>query len=297
MPPEVQVTPTPSPTPAPTPTPTPTPTPAPTGIAGAPSWFPDATPEDIAHINNRGWDKADNAAKSVYQSYRGLEKLVGAIKTDQALIIPGEGADQKTIDTFYNKLGRPETADKYGVKDFANMSPEMNKSLKELAHKEGFSDKQMKSLEKWNNDSGAAVIKTLEDNAKVQLATQQTALKATWGAAHDQNMQIAKEAANKLGWTKEQIDAMQVGLGYDGVMKLAHQLGVQVGEGKIVTAEGGARASGNSQVMAPAEAKLALKALETDKTFKEAWMNKNHPDHAAAVAKKSQYSAWANATG
>lgn len=267
-----------------------------TGVPAAPAWFPDATTDDLAHISNRGWDKAENPAKAVYQSYRNLEKLTGAIKTDTAVIIPSEGADQKTIDQFQIRLGRPETIEKYGVKakEFTGMPEETSQSLIKVGFDNGFTDKQMAAIQKWNNDSGATFVKQLEDNAKVQLATQQAALKTEWGAAHDQNLKSAQEAAAKLGWTKPQIDAMQVGLGFDGVMKFALKMGAAVGEGKFISdTASGARQGAQEGVMTPEQANKALTALSSDKEFMKAWSNKAHPGHGEAVAKKAQLSAWA----
>lgn len=270
-----------------------------TGLPAPPAWLSGADAETTAYLQSKGWDKATNPAEAIFNSYRNLEKLWGADKAGQTVQIPGEGADEKTLNNFFTRLGRPEAADKYSTKveSITGMPKDIAKGLNDLAFKEGFTDKQYKAIVQWNNDTNVKLGKDLETTATVELAGQQAKLKTEWGAAHDQNIQVAKEAATKLGWTAEQITAMQIGLGYDGVMKLAHQLGVQVGEGKYVTGEGGRSANGSNVKMSPAQATAELKTLQNDPKFKEAWLNKLHPDHAAMMAKKSQLSAWSVGEG
>lgn len=265
-----------------------------TGVPGAPAWLPNADQDTTTYIASKGWDKSSNPAEAILGSYRNLEKLWGADKAGSTVQIPGEGADDKTRDAFYNRLGRPETADKYSVKakDFAGMPEELAQGLVTLGHKEGFTDKQLAAVAKWNNESSTALQKELETNATIEAGTQATKLKQEWGAAHDQNLQVAKEAATKLGWTADQINAMQLGLGYDGVMKLAHQLGVQVGEGKFISGEGGRTSGADGGKMTPGQASAELKRLTQDPTFQKEWLDKAHPNHKAAIAKKAQLSAW-----
>lgn len=265
-----------------------------TGIPGAPAWLPNADQDTVTYVSSKGWDKSSNPAEAILGSYRSLEKLWGADKAGTTVQIPGEGADDKARDAFYNRLGRPETADKYSMKakDFTGMPETLAQGLITLGHKEGFTEKQLSAVQKWNNESSVALQKELETNATIEAGQQAGKLKQEWGAAHDQNLQTAKEAATKLGWTAEQINAMQLGLGYDGVMKLAHQLGMQVGEGKFVSGEGGRTAGAEGGKMTPAQASAELKRLASDPVFQKEWLDKTNPNHKAALNKKAQLSAW-----
>lgn len=264
---------------------------------GVPSvaWLPGADTDTVAYVGSKGWDKSANPAEAIFNSYRNLEKLWGADKAGNTVMLPGDTADQKTKDTFFNRLGRPETADKYSLKpdQVTGMPKETAESLLKLAHEQGLTDKQLAAIGKWNNDTAKTFGERLESDATVQLGQQQTKLKGEWGAAYDQNIQMAKEAATKLGWTAEQVNAMQLGLGFDGVMKLAHQLGVQVGEGKFVQTDGG-RNSGQPGVLTPEQAKKSLADLTKDAVFMKEWTDKMNPNHAAAVAKKAQLTKWAH---
>lgn len=264
--------------------------PAPTGMPEAPAWLAGADADTIAMAQSKGW--TDNLA--VIKSYANLEKLFGADKAGHTVQVPGEGAEQETVDAFYNKLGRPEAADKYSVKpeDFNGVPEDAAKALQDLAHKEGLTEKQYAAIHKWNNESGAAFEAKLNENAMVESAQQETALKTEWGAAYDANLQVASEAAASLGLSKEQLDAMQIGIGYDGVMKLVHKLGVQVGEGGFIQGEGGRQAGAEGGIMAPKQAQAALNKLVSDPVFMKEWGDKTHPNHQAALNKKAQLTSW-----
>lgn len=266
------------------------------GTPTGPAWHPDATPEDMAWYGSKGWDKLDapSAAKAVTGSYRALEKLVGAEKAGNAVIIPGESADQATKDAFYNRLGRPATVDKYGVdgKSIIGMNETTAKGFLETAHKAGLSTAQVKAMTEWNNNMAKEIQTTLADNAKVELARQVQALKDEWGAAYEKNSQIVNETANRLGLDSKNIQGLKMALGADGAMKLLYKLGEQVGEGRYVGGDSHNRNDGSEGVMTPEQAKLALDKLMKSEEFKKAALNPQHPDHKSMLAKKSQLNAW-----
>ena len=260
--------------------------------AGIP-WLAGASNDEVAFVQSKGWDKeAAPPVDQIVRSYHNLQKLFGADKAGNTVVLPGEGADETATNAFYNKLGRPETVDKYSAGDFDGMSQEMSKGLKETAHKLGLTEKQLAGLHEWNKTATAGFMEQTTQEAQIEFAAQESALKKEWGAAYDQNLQHAKEATTKLGWTKEQVDAMQIGIGYDGVMKLAAQIGKSVGESTFVNTDGG-RSSGNSNVMTPEQARSELNKLTNDKEFQKAWMDKLHPKHQEMINRKSQLSAWA----
>lgn len=256
------------------------------------AWYPNATAEDVAYLQSKGWDKAEKPAEAILTSYKNLEKLFGADKAGNTVILPGAEADKAALDAFYNKLGRPEAPDKYTAEAFAGLDEEGNKSLRAAAHAAGITDKQLAAMQKFNNESEEAFKNQLVQNATIEFEAQKTALVKEWGAAHDQNIQLAKEGVAKLGWTKDQIDAMQIGLGYDGVMKLALQIGKAVGEGTFVTNDGNRASGGNPNALSPAQATAELKRLSNDKEFTTALMDKNHPKHKEMMDRKAQLSAW-----
>lgn len=257
-------------------------------------WLPNASDDEVAFAQSKGWDKGDLApVDQVFRSYHNLQKLFGADKAGSTVMVPGEGADQATKDAFYNKIGRPESPDGYEAKEFAGLNESQEKDLKEFAHKNGLTEKQLSAFKEWNDQQAETYKQELETDVKVEFAKQEASLKQEWGAAYEQKMAEAKVAAAKLNLDTNQVNAMQMALGYDGVMKLIAQLGTGMGESTFVNGDGG-RSGGNSNVMTPEAARAELNRLGDNKDFMEAWQDKMHPKHKEMVERKSQLSRWAS---
>jgi hypothetical protein len=264
------------------------------GTAGIP-WLANASTEEIAFAQSKGWDKETTApADQIFKSYHNLQKLFGADKAGNTVILPGENADQATLDQFYNRVGRPEKVEGYKTEAFNGLNETQDKSLRELAHKVGLTDKQLGALKEWNDGVATQVQQELNSAAQVEFVKQEAALKQEWGAAFDKKLGDAKIATAKLGLNADQIGAMQAALGYDGVMKLIAQIGEGLGEGKFVTNDTGRGGSQTKNIMTPEQAKTELNRLTTDKEFNEAWLNAQHPRHKEMVEKKSQLTRWSN---
>lgn len=257
------------------------------------AWLPNATTEEIAFAQSKGWDKGDMPpADAVFRSYHNLQKTFGADKAGNTVVLPGEKADETTLNNFYNRLGRPEKVDGYSVKEIAGLNADQSKDFLAAAHKAGFTDKQVAAIKEWNDAQAAKVNADLETNVKVEFAKQEATLKQEWGAKFDDNLAATKIAAAKLQLTSEQVTAMQIALGYDGVMKLIHQLGTGLGEGKFETGDKGRAGGEHNNIMTPEQAKTELGKLSSDKEFMKAWQDKMHPRHQEMVDRKAQLTRW-----
>lgn len=264
-----------------------------TGTAGIP-WLNGASTEEIAFAQSKGWGNEVNApTDQIFRSYHNLQKLFGADKAGNTIMVPGETADEETWNKVYSRLGRPEKADGYTAKPFAGMDEEQFNKLREVAHKHGLSEKQFNAIKEWNDSAATEFDGKLKQAAQAEFATQEATLKRDWGAAYDQNLQAGKVAVSQLGITAEQVDALQMSLGFDGVMKLMAKIGSSLGEGTFHVGDKGRAGGTQNNVMAPEQAKTELGRLMNDKDFKEAWMDKMHPRHKEMIDRKSQLSRWA----
>lgn len=257
------------------------------------AWLPNASTEEIAFAQSKGWAKDTPPADAVFRSYHNLQKTFGADKAGNTVVLPGEKADEATLNTFYNRLGRPEKSDGYTAKEIAGLNADQSKDFLEAAHKAGFTDKQVAAIKEWNDGQATKVNAELETNVKVEFAKQEATLKQEWGAKFDDNVAAAKIAAAKLGLTSDQVTAMQIALGYDGVMKMIAQIGTGLGEGKFETGDKGRAGGEHNNIMTPEQAKAELNKLGSDKDFMKAWQDKAHPRHQEMVDRKSQLSRWA----
>lgn len=69
-------------------------------------------PEDLRQVVlHNGWREPADALKS----YQRLEEFIGAEKSGRSLVLPENDDDAEAYERVFNALGRPETADGYGL--------------------------------------------------------------------------------------------------------------------------------------------------------------------------------------
>lgn len=220
------------------------------------SWTDSLAPELKGFVESRQFK--DPA--SVVDAYRNLEKLRGVPK-ERLLTLP-EKEDAPEWNDIYSRLGKPADPSEYGIKADGE-----SKDFAEWAQKTFFDANMTKKqatvfAQKWDEYfKGQATA--IEEKQQQQLAAQETALKKEWGAAFEQNTMAAKKAAVAFGLDGEKVDALEKALGFDGVMKLLHQIGSKVGESDFVSG----KSTGGFGVLTPAAAQQKIKELRSDQDF------------------------------
>ncbi len=127
-------------------------------------------------------------------------------KLKNAVTVPGEKSTDAERASFYMKLGRPETADKYSITKPADLpegiqySPEVETAFKQIAHESGLSDGQAGKLYGWYYGlvkAGHVQQAKAEKNATDAAVN---ALKDEWkGDAFKTNTELAARAFKKFG--------------------------------------------------------------------------------------------------
>src|SRR5581483_740520 len=145
-----------------------------TQTAPEPNSWHASLPEDLR--SNQSLGKFKDVG-SLAKSYVELEKHQGG-----ALRLPGEDAKPEDWDAFYNKLGRPESPDKYEVKrpelgEGIQWPEQTEKSFLQQAHKLGLNSKQAQGLMDWF----AGDLKGVVGMQARQMQEQQQQLQADWG--------------------------------------------------------------------------------------------------------------------
>jgi hypothetical protein len=258
------------------------PAPAPTG-APAPFY------ETFEDEGLRGWvgskfQGADPSVERLANSYRNLEKLVGAEKAGRVVELPGPDADPDTMSSFYNRLGRPEAADKYTVPEGVEVSEQRLEAARSKAFELGITDKQFQNLVQWDAEFVGEVQQ--QSQAERQQAAQkaEAELRNEWGGAYDQRIEAVNRTATSLGMTKEQLSGLRDSMGPSAAMKFVYDLSSKLGE-DAPPGEGGGTPEGGS-ALTPEAANAEWNRLRNDKAFQDAWLNKSDPQHNWAMAKK-----------
>lgn len=216
-------------------------------------------------IQNKGFKNPSDLASA----YQNLEKFHG-VPADRMIKLP-ENMDTPEGRAVWERLGAPKDPKEYNLPmPKENADPKMaevfSQKFAELGVPKSMAEKITNTWNEYIQGSQAA----RNENAKVMLVQEQTALKKEWGAAHDQNVQIGREAAKKFGFDEATLSKIEGGMGYQGLMKLMHRLGTAVGEHNYIS---GNRSEGFGDAMAPTQAKSKMDSLLGDPTFKARYLS------------------------
>jgi hypothetical protein len=177
---------------------------APTPAPEAKPWYDGASDEDVGYIQNKGWDKA--TPLEAVKAYQNLEKFHG-VPADQLLRLPKDMNAEGALDPVYDRLGRPNTPDKYAWEPSpetakaleaaglpAGANEERMKAITPIAHKLGLNPQQFQALA----DADAAFIAQMQAQADKQYqedsAAKMAELKSQWGPKADERMELARRA-------------------------------------------------------------------------------------------------------
>lgn len=256
------------------------------GTESALSWLGEAPSEDVAgYVTNKGWKDPG----AVVESYRNLETKFGADRAGRTVVLPADDASDTEKAEFYTRLGRPESPEQYEVAAPEGDDGSFAKWAKEQFFNNGLNATQAKTLTEGYTEFARAAAEKQRESYRMQVEADLTALKSEWGAAYDQKVAGAKNAAKALGLKAEVIDKIEEAAGFGDLMRFMDTVASKIGEDEFVS-DGDSTATGQ---LTPEDARAQLRALQHDKDFTDAWLNKRHPKHEEAVAKKSRLAALA----
>ena len=113
----------------------------------APNWLDGADEVTVGYVQNKGWEKPTQ----VLESYRNLEKLMGADRAGNTVILPKPDATPEEFGKFYDRLGRPSDAAGYKLQVPQGGDPEFAKIAGNWFHESGLTAKQGEELAgRWN---------------------------------------------------------------------------------------------------------------------------------------------------
>lgn len=244
-------------------------------------WSASFDDDTQAYVGAKGWQ----SPKDMLQSYRNLEKFAGGSKN--LLELPGADADASAWDQIYNKLGRPDSPDAYEFQQTEGADPEMDGWFRNTAHQLGLTSQQAAKLyESWNGVAGekmAAIEQAQQRESEEQINT----LKKEWGRGFDSQISSGKRAVTALGYSSEQLEAIEGKLGTAETLKLFATIGSKMGEPSF---EGSERSGDSGFGITPAAARQQIADMKMDKQFMSNYISGN-PD-AVAKMKRLMESAY-----
>lgn len=201
----------------------------------------------------KGWKEP----KDVVSSYQNFEKFKG-IPQERLLTLP-EKDDDPNWGNVYQRLGKPATKDDYKIDAGEKETTEF---VKNLFHESNLTQKQAENVLKKFTEFNSAKAQEAQKAVAQKLELEAGELKKEWGLAYNENVQKAKNAAQKLGIDGETIDALESVMGHKKLMGLFAKIGTSVSEDSFVSGK-----SQQFQNLTPDAARAKIGMLMTDKAW------------------------------
>ncbi|MDH4185522.1 MAG: hypothetical protein OEV08_00875 [Nitrospira sp.] len=204
----------------------------------------------------------------VVKSYGEFEKLHG-VPVEQIIKLPNakDASNPKAWDAIYNKLGRPETADKYQIPVPKGDDGTFATQIKPWLHEAGVTQAGATKLaEKWNG-----FIEARQNAVKAEMearnTTQVKELQLSWGQEYEKNAQVVDKAADSFGMSQDQLNALKQVMGPKGAMEFLYNIGKKMGtEDTVVPGMGGPSVPSIGSMTAD-QAKQEIARLKGDRDF------------------------------
>jgi len=236
------------------------------------TWKEAISQEYRSNPNIEKFTELDALAKSYINA-------VSMIGTDK-IPLPGKSATDEQWNEVYNKLGRPESPDKYTLElktDVAPVDENIIKGFAQNAHKLGLNNKQAQGILEFYKSTLEGSAKEMAVNMESAQAEATNALRAEWGRAYDDNL---RKAAN-VAQTYLEPELLDTQL-RDGsrlgdnpkIIKAFANIANLLSEDKIIGTEA-------ENILQGRDVEKEIEELTSDR--QGAYWNKMHPNHNKVV--------------
>ena len=204
----------------------------------------ESLPEDMrADKSFEKFKDVGGLAGSYLESQSALSK---AMKEPKGAIAPAEDAEPEAWDTYFNALGRPETAEGYGLEAPAELPEGMTynadrtKALSDVAHKLGLNKAQLSGLHGAYNDMAKAEFEA-NTAANTKFLEESTAtIKKEWGADFEANLKAGDTAIDRIFGNEFNKFLQDTGLGnHPAVIRGMFKASQAIGEHALKAGDGG----------------------------------------------------------
>lgn len=274
---------------------------APAGGAGGQTIISQAAaaPAAAAQVGVKSWREStltgDYATDPVFKNFENGEDLLRSYKHAQSMIgtppdqlarKPGVDATQQDWDKYHEFNGRPKLSKDYTapkLPDGKEYNKEAMAQFQEWSHKAGLNNDQFQKIVGSYKDAQEALAQkeTLEYNQKVEETD--SLMKKEWGSAYEQTRTDINRAFNAYGEEGLKAELEDKGMGASPKMlRFLAKIGKGLAESNALGSTGGGNPDG--RVMGATEAQTAIRELQGDKTFMDAY-KKGDPSAQARMTR------------
>lgn len=232
-------------------------------------------------VTAKGWKSVGD----VLESYTALEQLAGLEKGDalaqgRILTRPKPDAKAEEIADFFGKAGAPfvpKTAEEYGIKPPEGVDPAPFEEAAGLFHKaeipKPYADKLLAAVA----ESETAKVNEFKARSGAEVAE----LQGEWGAAFEQNTELARRAATAAGLDGDALQRIELAIGTKTMLKAFAEFGKQYRE--MESPAPGAGAGANQFRTTPEQAAAKITSLQADAEFMARYLSPNPGVRGQAV--------------
>lgn len=220
----------------------------------------------------------DMRAHNSIQQYKDIPSLVKSYISQQPLIgsdkipAPKDTWTDEDWSAHYNRLGRPETPDKYTVPEGAESLVE---SLRDELHTAGLTDLQAQKIIKSRMEAF--------DRESSDLQAKLTDFKNTLGDKFDETLDLARNVVRKFG-----DESMMKYLDESGLGNSPELITFLAKAGRGLLEDGGRGSNSGNVSHFGTDARVELTSRMQDSKWTEALYNSGHPDHERVVEENIQ---------
>jgi hypothetical protein len=210
------------------------------------------------------------------KSYINATRMIGSDK----VIVPNQNSNEDHWNEVYDKLGRPQSPDKYKFEIKSDVVPFEETSIKQFAenaHKLGLNNKQAQGILEFYKNNVEQSAKQSQIDIETSQAQSQQQLRQEWGRAYDEKLTKAKSIA-QANFSKELLntqlkDGTVLGDNPEIIKGFANIANL-LSEDKIISTE-------SESVNQGRDIQTEISKIMDDKSGP--YWNKSHPDHSKMV--------------
>ena len=238
----------------------------------AKSWKEAISEEFRTNPNIEKFTEIDALAKS----YINATQMIGQDK----VAVPNKNSTEDQWNEVYDKLGRPESADKYSLDIKSDVVPFDNGAIKQFAenaHKLGLSNTQAQGVLEFYKNSMEGTAQQSQVNTETAQVQAEQQLRQEWGREFENNVKkagaLAKANLNTDILDLELKNGMRVG-DHPELIKGFAKIASMMSEDKIVLSE-------NESADKSTDLESQISTITNNR--EGPYWNKRHPDHDKSV--------------